>query len=124
MNHKKTTVCSSGDNCWSFYQRGNQIDHWSRGCECVLCFEGKRQVQLGEMESNEALVSDDGAFDEMQEQQEEGQHQQSIMHSTTAAVLDEASLQQLMDSGTVGEDSIIAIVHNEHGEPQTVCGSC
>ena len=48
-----------------------------------MCFEGKRQVQLGEMESNEALVSDDGAFDEMQEQQEEGQHQQSIMHSTT-----------------------------------------
>ena len=46
---------------------GNQIDHWSRGCECVLCFGGKRQVQLAEMEANEALVSDDGAFDEMQE---------------------------------------------------------
>ena len=80
------------------------------------------------MEANdEALVSavdcDEGEM-EMQQQQHEneecGENQQQ--HSTTAAhVLDEQSLQQLMDSGSVGEDSIIAIVQNEHGEPQTVC---
>ena len=61
-------------------------------------------------------MESDAAFDDMQQQEEET----SVMHSTTTTVLDEASLQQLMDSGTVGEDSIIAIVQNEHGEPQTV----
>ena len=78
------------------------------------------------MEANdEALVSTAGGEDEEMEMQqqheneEENQHQQQ--HSSTAAhVLDEQSLQQLMDSGSVGEDSIIAILQNEHGEPQTV----
>ena len=35
-------------------------------------------------------------------------------------VLDEQSIQQLVESGTVSEDSIIAIVQNDNGEPQTV----
>lgn len=35
-------------------------------------------------------------------------------------VLDEQSIQQLVESGTVSEDSIIAIVQNDNGDPQTV----
>lgn len=78
------------------------------------------------MEANdEALVSTAGGEDEAMEMQQQHENEeenqlQQQQSSTAAHVLDEQSLQQLMDSGSVGEDSIIAILQNEHGEPQTV----
>lgn len=74
-------------------------------------------VMPGENEANSDPIYfvDDGVdrTEPMQDSPANGQVQVSD-------VLDEQSIQQLVDSGTVTEDSIIAIVQNENGEPQTV----
>ena len=67
---------------------------------------------------------------QIQENQHEHPNQQENSNDSTPntlntenrihQVLDEQSIQRLVESGTVSEDSIIAIVQDDNGEPQTV----